>query len=109
MGKTIAEKIFSCHTGEDAWAGNIVVCGVDFSFAQDGTAPLAIRAFERMGQKRVFNPKKVAFFIDHNAPSPNRDVAFLHRLMRDFAGKHQIKLYDVGEGICHQLVVEEGW
>ncbi|GAH74952.1 unnamed protein product, partial [marine sediment metagenome] len=29
--------------------------------------------------------------------------------MRDFAGKHQIRLYDVGEGICHQLVVEEGW
>ena len=109
MGKTIAEKIFSSHAGEDARAGNIVVCDLDFAFAQDGTAPLAIKAFERMGQKRVFDPKKIAFFIDHNAPSPNRDVAFLHRLMRDFAGKHQIRLYDVGEGISHQLVVEEGW
>jgi 3-isopropylmalate/(R)-2-methylmalate dehydratase large subunit len=109
MGKTITEKIFSSHAGEDALSGNIVVCGVDFAFAQDGTAPLAIKAFERMGQRKVFNAKKVAFFIDHNAPSPNSDVSSLHRFMRDFAGKHRIRLYDVGEGICHQLVVEEGW
>lgn len=109
MGKTIAEKIFSTHAGEDVRIGNIVVSDLDFAFAQDGTAPLAIRAFERMDQKRVFDTKKIAFFIDHNAPSPNRDVSSLHRLMRDFARKHRIRLYDVGEGICHQLVVEEGW
>jgi len=109
MGKTIAEKILSSHAGEDARAGNIVVCDLDFAFAQDGTAPLAIKAFDKMGQKTVFDTKKIAFFIDHNAPSPSRDVSSLHRLMRDFAGKHQIRLYDVGEGICHQLVVEEGW
>jgi 3-isopropylmalate/(R)-2-methylmalate dehydratase large subunit len=104
MGKTIAEKILSSHAGEDAWAGNIVVCDLDFAFAH-----LAIKAFDKMGQKTVFDTKKIAFFIDHNAPSPSRDVSSLHRLMRDFAGKHQIRLYDVGEGICHQLVVEEGW
>jgi len=109
MGKTIAEKILSSHAGEDARAGNIVVCDLDFAFAQDGTAPLAIKAFDKMGQKTVFDTKKIAFFIDHNAPSPSSDVSSLHRLMRDFAGKHQIRLYDVGEGICHQLVVEEGW
>lgn len=109
MGKTIAEKILSSHAGEDARAGDIVVCHLDFAFAQDGTAPLAIKAFDKMGQKGVFDTKKIAFFIDHNAPSPSSDVSSLHRLMRDFAGKHQIRLYDVGEGICHQLVVEEGW
>jgi 3-isopropylmalate/(R)-2-methylmalate dehydratase large subunit len=109
MGKTIVEKIISSHAGEDVRAGNIVVCDLDFAFAQDGTAPLTIKAFHKMGQKRVFDTKKIAFFIDHNAPSPNRDISSLHRLMRDFARKHQIKLYDVGEGICHQLVVEEGW
>jgi len=109
MGKTIAEKILSSHAGEDVRAGNIVVCNLDFAFAQDGTAPLAIKAFDKMGQKRVFDTQKIAFFIDHNAPSPSSDVSSLHRLMRDFAGKHRIRLYDVGEGICHQLVVEEGW
>jgi 3-isopropylmalate/(R)-2-methylmalate dehydratase large subunit len=109
MGKTIAEKILSSHAGEDVRAGNIVLCDLDFAFAQDGTAPLAIKAFDRMGQKRVFDTPKMAFFIDHNAPSPSSDVSSLHRLMRDFAGKHRIRLYDVGEGICHQLVVEEGW
>jgi 3-isopropylmalate/(R)-2-methylmalate dehydratase large subunit len=48
-GKTIAEKIFSAHSGTDAHAGDIVVADVDFVMGQDGTSPLAIKALERMG------------------------------------------------------------
>lgn len=109
MGKTIAEKIFSSHSGRDIQAGDIVICNLDFAMAQDGTAPLAIKAFDKMGKREVFDGKKLAFFIDHNAPSPNKEVSSLHSLMRDFAKKQGIRLYDAGEGVCHQLVVEQGW
>lgn len=109
MGKTIAEKIFSSHSGRDVQAGDIVICDIDFAMAQDGTAPLAIKAFDKMGKREVFDGKKLAFFIDHNAPSPNKEVSSLHSLMRDFAKKQGIRLYDAGEGVCHQLVVEQGW
>ncbi len=109
MGKTIAEKIFSSHSGRDVQAGDIVICDIDFTMAQDGTAPLAIKAFDKMGKREVFDGKKLAFFIDHNAPSPNKEVSSLHSLMRDFAKKQGIRLYDAGEGVCHQLVVEQGW
>jgi len=109
MGKTIAEKIFSSHSGRDVQAGDIVICNLDFAMAQDGTAPLAIKAFDKMGKREVFGGKKLAFFIDHNAPSPNKEVSSLHSLMRDFAKKQGIRLYDAGEGVCHQLVVEQGW
>ena len=109
MGKTIAEKIFSSHSGKDARVGDIVICDVDFAIAQDGTAPLAIKAFDKMDKREVFNREKLAFFIDHSAPSPNKEVSSLHSLMRDFAKKQGLRLYDVGEGVCHQLVVEEGW
>ncbi|MCK4419515.1 3-isopropylmalate dehydratase large subunit [Candidatus Aerophobetes bacterium] len=109
MGKTIAEKIFSSHSGRDVQAGDIVICELDFAMAQDGTAPLAIKAFDKMGKKEVFDGEKLAFFIDHNAPSPNKEVSSLHSLMRDFAKKQGIRLYDAGEGVCHQLVVEQGW
>ncbi len=109
MGKTIAEKIFSSHSGRDVQAGDIVICELDFAMAQDGTAPLAIKAFDEMGKREVFGGKKLAFFIDHNAPSPNKEVSSLHSLMRDFAKKQGIRLYDAGEGVCHQLVVEQGW
>ena len=57
-GKTIAEKIFSAHSGTDAHAGDIVVADVDFVMGQDGTSPLAIKALERMGVDEVFDPEQ---------------------------------------------------
>lgn len=108
MGKTMAEKIFSSHSGEDVYAGDLVVARLDFVMGQDGTAPLAINSFNEMGAKGVFDPSKVSFIIDHSAPSPNEGVSSLHKLMRDFAEEKKILLYDIGCGVCHQLVPEQG-
>ena len=107
-GKTIAEKIFSAHSGSDAHAGDIVVADVDFVMGQDGTSPLAIRALERMGVDRVFDPERVALVIDHSSPSPLEGVSALHTIMRDFGEKTGAKVYDVGCGVCHQLIPEQG-
>ena len=107
-GKTIAEKIFSEHSGSDAHAGDIVVADVDFVMGQDGTSPLAIKALERMGVERVFDPDKIALVIDHSAPSPLEGVSALHTIMRDFGARTGAKVYDVGCGVCHQLIPEMG-
>jgi 3-isopropylmalate/(R)-2-methylmalate dehydratase large subunit len=107
-GKTIAEKVFSAHSGTDAFAGDIVVADVDFVMGQDGTSPLAIRALERMGVDRVFDPERVALVIDHSAPSPLEGVSALHTIMRDFGKRTGAKVYDVGCGVCHQLIPEQG-
>lgn len=107
-GKTIAEKIFSAHSGADARAGDIVVADVDFVMGQDGTSPLAIRALERMGVEKVFDPAKVAVVMDHSSPSPLEGVSALHTIMREFGRKTGAKVYDVGEGVCHQLIPENG-
>jgi 3-isopropylmalate/(R)-2-methylmalate dehydratase large subunit len=107
-GKTIAEKIFSAHGGTDAHAGDIVVADVDFVMGQDGTSPLAIRALERMGVTEVFDPKKVAVVMDHSSPSPIEGVSALHTIMRDFGKRTGVKVYDVGCGVCHQLIPEMG-
>lgn len=108
MGKTIIEKILSARSGQDAYAGDIVLAKVDYVMGQDGTSPLAIRAFREMEIEKVFDPAKVAMVIDHSAPSPNEGVSSLHRLMREFAGEQKIKFYDIGEGVCHQLMPEQG-
>jgi 3-isopropylmalate/(R)-2-methylmalate dehydratase large subunit len=108
MGKTIAEKIFSQHSGEDARAGDLVIAHLDFIMGQDGTAPLAINSFHEMRGEKVFDPSKVAFVIDHSAPSPNEGVSSLHKLMREFTSKQGILLYDIGHGVCHQLMLEQG-
>jgi len=107
-GKTIAEKILSAHSGKDAHAGDIVIADVDFVMGQDGTSPLAIRALDRMGVRNVFDPEKVALVIDHSAPSPLEGVSELHTIMREFGKQTGTKVYDVGCGVCHQLVPEQG-
>jgi 3-isopropylmalate/(R)-2-methylmalate dehydratase large subunit len=107
-GKTIAEKIFSAHSQTDASAGDIVIADVDFVMGQDGTSPLAIKAIERMGVETVFDPKKVALVMDHSSPSPIEGVSALHTIMREFGKKTGCTVYDVGEGVCHQLIPEKG-
>ncbi|MDH7478644.1 MAG: aconitase family protein, partial [Syntrophomonadaceae bacterium] len=108
MGKTIAEKILSRHSGVDAYANDIVVADLDFVMGQDGTSPLAIQAFREMAGKTLFDPKRVAMVIDHSSPSPLEGVSALHKLMREFASEQGLTLYDIGEGVCHQLVPEKG-
>lgn len=108
MGQTIIEKILSSHSDREARANEIVVAKVDYVMGQDGTSPLAIRAFQDMGGHEVFDREKVAFVIDHSSPSPNEGVSALHKLMREFAREKGFHLYDIGEGVCHQLLPESG-
>lgn len=109
MGKTITEKILSGVSGSDASPGDIIVAPIHACMAHDGTAPLAIRAFREMGAKKVWDPKRVALIIDHIAPSSSEGTSDLHIMMRKFAAEHGIRLFDVGEGICHQLMPEKGY
>lgn len=108
MGKTMAEKIFERKVGKPVQPGEIVVAPVDWAMGQDGTTPLAIQSFEEMEGKGVFNPERIVFVIDHNAPSPLESVSRLHDLMRSFAKRFGIKIFEVGEGVCHELMMSRG-
>lgn len=108
MGKTIAEKILSNKSHQNARANDIVIADLDFMMGQDGTSPLAIRAFKEMQAKQVFDPERVAMVIDHSTPSPLAGVSELHTQMREFAETQGIHLYDIGDGVCHQLLPEKG-
>lgn len=106
MGKAIAEKIISSHAGRDVKAGDIVVVDIDVVMAQDGTGPLSVSQIKKMGFDSVKNPSKSIFFIDHAAPSPRKELSDSHKVLRDFAAKTGAKLSDIGEGVCHQILVE---
>jgi len=108
MGKTMAEKVFERKAGRPVRPGEIVVASVDWAMGQDGTTPLAIQSFEEMEGKQVFNPERVVFVIDHNAPSPLEAVSRLHDFMRSFARKFGIRIFEVGEGVCHELMMSRG-
>jgi 3-isopropylmalate/(R)-2-methylmalate dehydratase large subunit len=106
MKGTVAEKIISQHASQTVAAGEIAIVQVDGVMATDATAPFAIQAFQRMGGQKLWDPQKVSWVIDHAAPAPNERIGNLHQLMRDFSRKMGGHFYDVGEGICHQLMVE---
>jgi 3-isopropylmalate/(R)-2-methylmalate dehydratase large subunit len=107
-GKTISEKILSAKAGLDLRAGDVAVCQVDCALGTDGSTPMAIDYFEAMGGSRVFEPHRIVFALDHYAPAPSRNTAQLHQRMRDFAAAQSIHVWDVCDGIGHQLVVESG-
>jgi 3-isopropylmalate/(R)-2-methylmalate dehydratase large subunit len=108
MPQTISEKIISRHAGKPVRAGEIAIVRVDGVMATDATAPFAIKAFRAMNGKKLWDSERVSLVIDHASPAPNETVANLHKLMRDFAAEMGCRLYDIGEGICHQLMVENG-
>lgn len=105
---TISEKILSAHAGNEVHAGDICIVPVDFMMSQDGTTGLTIKAFKQMEAARIANPKKYAIVIDHNSPSPMESVSNIHKEMREFADQQGSLIYDVGEGVCHQLLPERG-
>ncbi len=107
MGKTLAEKILSLKSGSDASAGDIVVSMVDLAFVQDTTGPLTVREFWDNGFTKLANPLRTALFLDHAAPSPQRQLSTDHILLRKFARDTGALIFDVGEGVCHQLVAEK--
>jgi 3-isopropylmalate/(R)-2-methylmalate dehydratase large subunit len=106
VGKTLAEKILSQKSGSDARSGDIVIAQIDMAFVQDTTGPLTVRQFRACNFKRLADSKKTAFFLDHAAPSPNKELATDHMLLRRFAQETGCLIYDVGSGVCHQIVAE---
>ena len=106
MGKTIAEKILSLHASRDLEAGDFAVCNVDFTFGQDGTSSIIIDRVKELGLSQL--KTKFCMVIDHSAPSANEGVSRVHKKMRDFAQEQNVLLYDIGCGVCHQVIPESG-
>lgn len=107
MPQTLAEKLLSNKAGSNLKAGDIAVFDVDLSYAHDGSAPIVLIQLEKMKNVQIFDPSKVMFFIDHVSPSSRRELSNDHINMRKFAAQHELKVYDVGQGICHQIALEK--
>jgi 3-isopropylmalate/(R)-2-methylmalate dehydratase large subunit len=106
--QTISEKILSSHSEGMVRAGDIAVCNVDLLLGTDGSGPMAINYFEQMRGERLHDPGRVYFSLDHYSPPNTDSTRAFHRRIRDFAARHGATLFDVGEGISHQVVVERG-
>lgn len=107
---TISEKIFSRAAGNEAKANDFVIANVDYAMAHDGTSILALKAFREMEVEKAWNPERIVIPFDHLTPANTDTTAGLHQNTRAWVKEQGIKnFFDVGEGICHQLLPENGF
>ena len=110
MAKTLAEQILSHAAGRPVRAGENVVVQVDLAMMHDSISPSIIKVLhDELGAERVWDPERVAVVIDHVAPAATiqnaEHQARLRRWVREQGITH---LFDVGRGISHPVLVEEG-
>jgi len=108
MGKTIAEKILGSHSGKDVRTSDIVLGKVDLLMGHDWNTTLTVEVLREMGVEKVFDAKKVILVVDHGVPSPNEKVSVLQKATEEFGKAQGALVYGSGEGICHQLLPEQG-
>jgi len=110
MGHTFAEKILA-HKGGLAQVvpGQIVEVTPDAALSHDNTAPIS-GIFRKIGVARVARPDIHVVVLDHACPAPTTKHAQNHKTTREFVAEQGIEhFYDVGRGVCHQVLAEEGF
>jgi 3-isopropylmalate/(R)-2-methylmalate dehydratase large subunit len=108
---TITEKILAAHSGKEIVApGELINAKVDLVLANDITAPIAIKEFEKIGAKEVFDKDRIALIPDHFAPQKDIKAAEQCKMLRDFSRDNSLSLYfEVGRmGVEHALLPEQG-
>ena len=111
MSMTMTQKILAAHAGlESVAAGQLILVDVDRVLGNDITSPVAIREFERIGAKEVYDKEKVTMVMDHFAPNKDIKAAVQCKMCREFCSEYEVvNFYDVGRmGIEHALLPEKG-
>jgi len=107
MGKTFAEKALARAAGlSEVVAGQIVDAVPAVALSHDNTAAI-IQIFRALGVARVKFPERLVIVLDHAVPAPTTQHATNHAEIRQFVAEQGIEnFFDVGRGICHQVVSE---
>ncbi|HEY8423343.1 MAG TPA: 3-isopropylmalate dehydratase large subunit [Clostridia bacterium] len=111
MGMTMTQKILAAHAGLDkVEPGQLITAKLDMVLANDITAPVAIKEFEKAGLDKVFDKSRIALVMDHFTPNKDIKAAQQCKCVRDFAASKDIEnFFDVGNmGVEHALLPEQG-
>lgn len=108
MAQTIAEQILSHAVERPVSPGELVTLRPDVIMAHDSLAPSVISILrKRLGLQHVADRDQCVLVMDHVAPASTVGTADNQNLVRAFAREEGIRLFEVGRGICHQVLVEE--
>jgi len=106
-GYTFAEKALARAADvASARAGDILDVAPDVMFSHDNTAAIR-RIFAEIGAPGIRYPARTLFTLDHAVPAPTTQHAQNHAEIRAWAAAQDICWFEVGRGICHQVISEE--
>jgi 3-isopropylmalate/(R)-2-methylmalate dehydratase large subunit len=109
MKQTIIEKIISNHADHPVQSGEIVWMDLDIRSARDFGGPNVVKNFEKyFPDQKIDDPWKTYFTFDTNVPANTIPYANNQQICRQFAEKHDIKVFDVNAGIGSHVMIEQG-
>ena len=108
MGATLIEKIIANHSNQEiVKPGDIVDIEIDVRAARDFGGPNVVKNIEEYGLS-IDDPKKTCFTFDTNPTGSDQKYAVNQQIVRIFARKHGIKIYDIDNGIGTHTMISEG-
>ncbi len=110
MGMTFVEKILAKYSkNKEVNPSQIVTVKPDHLLTHDNTAAIIQKIKPELEKYGVFSKDLSVIVLDHVIPASSEKTANNHKIIREYVKKHDIKnFFDVGVGVCHQVVVEKG-
>jgi homoaconitate hydratase family protein len=110
MSMTFAEKLLAGKAGrKQARAGELVTCKPDRLLMHDNASAITDKVAKDLAEFGVADPDQPVIVLDHVIPASDEKTATSHKKIREFVRKYGIRhFFDVGTGICHQVMVEKG-
>ncbi len=110
VGSTFAEKVLARRSGNDKVVpGQIVMIKPDHLLMHDNAAAITAKISEDTDKHGIVDNQLPIIVLDHVTPAASEKTATNHQDIRKFVKKFNVpNFFDVGSGICHQIVFEKG-
>lgn len=104
----IIEKIIALHSGKQiVRPGDIVDIEIDARVARDFGGPNVVKTLEEKGLN-IHDTSKTFFTFDTNPTGSDQKYAVNQQIVRVFARKHGIRVFDINNGIGTHTLIKEG-
>jgi len=107
---TFAQKALARKAGlADVEVGQVVTCRPDRLLMHDNAAAITSKVTAELTQYGVADHDQPVIVLDHVIPASDEKTARNHQQVREFVARHRLPhFFDIGEGVCHQVMVEQG-
>lgn len=106
----MSEKALARASNKDVVRpGEFLTAKIDVLIFNENSFYDATERMDQIGQNKVWDPDKIVVVIDHVVPASDIRYAERQKKVREYVRMYGIRnFYDMGNGICHQLMHEKG-